>query len=114
MLGHALIYGHTSGPPATAIVFIVLALVMSVLRYRARGRGPVGGQRGRGPGPWGGGGPWAGGGPSGARGLQDGGSSNDPPIHWDIRKPADEDRSGDDEGAGGDAAGEEHNPPSDL
>jgi hypothetical protein len=125
MHGLALASGHST-PSAFAIIFLVLALVTSLLRYRARGRGsrPHGGQRAQGFGPRSGGvgGTW-GGGPSGT----------DVPIQWDIRRPSAEasspeapnagtpnegettagDVTGGDPTAGDGATSEEHHPPGD-
>lgn len=94
--------GHSSGSPAVAVLFIGFALVMAVLRSRARGggRGPFG------RGPHGGAGR-PGGGQWGSR------PPDDTPVQWDIRKP---DAQGED--AAGDVPGERssdvQNPPSDL
>ena len=64
-----LLGGHSTASPDVAIVFIVLALLVSFLRYRSHGRGggrgPFGGG-GRGGG-YGGGGPYGGGGGGGSR-----------------------------------------------
>ena len=94
---------HSTASPDIAILLIGFAIVMTVIRYRSRGRGggpPWSGGRGGG-GPWGGGGggggPWGGGGQRGGPGGGAGGPSDvqNPPSDLyptDIRKPpSDED-----------------------
>jgi hypothetical protein len=97
--------GHSTGSPAIAVLFIGFALVMAMLRSRARGggRGPFG------HGPSDGGGP-----PGGQWGSR-------PPDHttvqWDIRKPGTqkEDVPGDaPNDAPGEGSSDVQNPPSDL
>jgi hypothetical protein len=98
--------GHSTGSPAIAVLFIGFALVMAVLRSRARGGG--GGPFGRGP--RGGGGP-PGGGQWGSR------PPDDTPVQWDIRKPdtQGEDASSDaSRDASSERSGDGQNPPSDL
>ncbi len=89
----ALLVGHSTQPTALAVVFIVLAIGLRFLQFRARGR------RG-GRGSWGGGS--IGGGPRGGNGT-----GNDPPVQWDIRKPSEPEASQE-------PSSEEHNPPNDL
>ena len=120
MHGLALASGHST-PSAFAIIFLALALVTSLLRYRARGRGSQrpGGQRAQGFGP-----------PSGGVGGTWGGepSGTEVPIQWDIRRPsaeapnagipnAEETPAGDvtegDPTAREGATSEEHHPPGD-
>jgi hypothetical protein len=86
----AVLGGHTTEPYWVAIPILGLFLVMRVMRARGRG-----GPRGRGPGR----GPWG----SGTGGHS--GSTEDPPMQMDIRKPTQEDAP---------APSEEQNPPSDL
>jgi hypothetical protein len=97
--------GHSTGSPAIAVLFVGFALVMAMLRSRARGggRGPFG----RGPSDGGGplGGQWGSRPPDGT------------PVQWDIRKPdtQKEDVPGDapDDGPG-EGSSDVQNPPSDL
>jgi hypothetical protein len=92
--------GHTTEPYWVAIPILVLFFIMRVMRARG------GGTRGRGPG----GGTWG----SGSTGS---GSTEDPPIQWDIRKPAPNDSQPSPPppaDAPLDMPSEEHNPPSDL
>jgi hypothetical protein len=83
--------GHSNEPTAYAVIFIVLAVGLRFLRYRTRG--------GRG-------GQWGGRGRDGPP-ANDGGSAEQPPIQWDIRKSSTpiEDAPG---------SSEEHNPPGDV
>jgi hypothetical protein len=89
--------GHSTEPYWVAIPIFVLFAIMRVMRARG------GGSRGRGPG----GGTW---------GNGSTGSKDDPPIQWDIRKPAQNDAQPDAPPADApiETPSEEHNPPSDL
>jgi hypothetical protein len=100
----ALFTGHSTEPTAYAVVFIVLAIGLRFMQFRRRGA--------RRRGPWGGGG-----GPGGPGNTGGGGTPDDQPVQWDIRKPTPEPSHEDTpppvQQADG-AVGQEHNPPSDL
>lgn len=91
----AVLGGHSTEPYWVAIPFIAFALIM-----RMRGRA---GRRG---------GPWQGGPPGG-------GTGNDPPMQWDIRKTPEPEATPDapsdaPSDAPKNAPSEEQNPPTDL